>query len=325
MLKVLLGCAFALSVCRIGSATVVVAVGTKDGILVCEDTRITQTDQDRNQTFIDSIHKAQRHGAFGISAAGGDLAYSEPQTIGGSSHSSYDILAEIRSFFEANDIRQFDNLMAARLESRLTAELQKTSLTRDQWLSLGPPRLIEVSLFWIDYFGQPKWYGLDLIDQWPPDPPSPSAFSIGPLGALILTPPPIKGQYPPLSNFATSKPVVMSGGRSVYKEISSGENKEFDEVRLDPTLKPFLTDFVDADSLDPLPTTRAIKVLIRKISEKQDFVRAGIGVGPESDCLLLANSGVRDMNQEVAEADEQDVKRTSDFVRAITALKKNRR
>jgi hypothetical protein len=325
MSKLLLGCAFALFVSQIGSATVVVAVGTKDGILVCEDTRITQTDQDRNQTFIDSVHKAQSHGAFGFSAAGGDLAYSEPQIIGGPSPSSYDILAEIRSFFEANDIRQFDNLMAAEFESRLTAELQKTSLASDPRLSLGPPRLIEVSLFWIDNSGQPKWYGLDLINQGPPDPPSPSTFSIGPLGTLVPTPPRIKGVYPPLSSFATSKPVVMSGGRSVYNAISSGEKKEFDEVRLDPALKPFLTDFVDADSLDALPTTRAIKVLIRKISEKQDFVRAGIGVGPESDCLLLAGGGVRDMNQEVAEADEQDAKRTSDFVRAMTALKKNRR
>jgi hypothetical protein len=329
MLKLLLGCVFALSVSQIGSATVVVAVGTKDGILVCEDTRITQTDQDRNQTFIDSVHKAQRHGAFGFSAAGGDLAYSEPQIIGGStllgSPSNYDILAEIRSFFEANDIRQFDNLMAARFESRLTAELQKTFLTGDSRFSLGPPRVLEVSFFWIDYFGQPKWYGLDLINQWPPDPPSPSSLLISPLGTLTLTLPPIKGQYPPLSNFATSKPVVMSGGRRVYNEISSGEKKEFDEVRLDPALKPFLTDFVDADSLDALPTTRAIKVLIRKISEKQDFVRAGIGVGPESDCFLLANGGVRDMNQEVAEADEREVKGTSDFVKAMAALKKNGR
>ena len=77
-------------------------------------------------------------------------------------------------------------------------------------------------------------------------------------------------------------------------------------------MKPFLTDFVDADSLDALPTTRAIKVLILKISETQDFVRAGIGVGPESDCLLLANGGVRDMNQEVAEADEQDARKKAE-------------
>lgn len=286
MLRLLLGCAFALCFSQVASATVVVAVGTKDGILVCEDTRITQTNQDGDQTVIDSSHKAQRLGAFGISTAGGDLAYTEP-----GSPSNYDILADIRSFFEANDIRQFDDLMASRFESRLTAELQSTSPTPDPLLSLiAPLRVIEISLFWIDSSGQPKWYGVDLTNQSPADP----------------SPAPMRGVYPPISSFATSKPVVMSNGKRVYKEMSSGENKEFDEVRLDPALKPFLSDFVDADSLEALPTTRAIQLLIRRISETQDFVRPGIGVGPKSDCLLLGNGGVRDMNQEVAAADEQE-------------------
>jgi hypothetical protein len=62
-------------------------------------------------------------------------------------------------------------------------------------------------------------------------------------------------------------------------------------------LKPFLTDFVNADSVDAMAATRAIKKLIRIVSEKRDSVR-DIGVGPESDCFLLAKGGVRGMNHE---------------------------
>jgi len=99
--------------------------------------------------------------------------------------------------------------------------------------------------------------------------------------------------------------VVTADGHLVYNELASGEKAGFEEFRRDPALKPFLTDFVDVDSIDPLPATRAIKKLIWIISEKQDFVRAGIGVGPECDCFLLAKGGIRDMNREMTEADEQ--------------------
>jgi len=83
MLKLLpLGFALALSY-QIASATIVVAVGTKDGILVCEDTRLTRTDQVGNRTYVDSSHKAQRHGSFGFSTAAGALSYSEQDQIAG--------------------------------------------------------------------------------------------------------------------------------------------------------------------------------------------------------------------------------------------------
>jgi hypothetical protein len=96
----------------------------------------------------------------------------------------------------------------------------------------------------------------------------------------------------------------MADGQLVYAEIASGEKVGFQEFRRDPELKPFLSAFVDKDFIDPLQATRAMKKLIRIISEKQDLVKTGgVDVGPESDCFLLATGGARDMNAEMAEAE----------------------
>jgi len=156
MSRPLLGVLFALFA-QIGSATVVITVGTKDGILVCEDTRITHTDQDGRQAFTDSNHKAQRHGAFGFSATAGSLSYSEQQPIGGgpiiflnSGFNNYDILAEIRSFFTFNDIRRFDEPMAGMFEAQLLVQLRKTLdqqlFDKPAWTTAPNPRQIPAAL-----------------------------------------------------------------------------------------------------------------------------------------------------------------------------------
>ena len=80
---------------------------------------------------------------------------------------------------------------------------------------------------------------------------------------------------------------------------------------------------MNADSVDAMAATRAIKKLIRIVSEKRDSVR-DIGVGPESDCFLLAKGGVRGMNHEVAQADEEDAKKDTkaEAMRNALATKK---
>jgi len=85
--------------------------------------------------------------------------------------------------------------------------------------------------------------------------------------------------------------VVTADGHLVYNELASGEKAGFEEFRRDPALKPFLTDFVDVDSIDPLPATRAIKKLIWIISEKQDFVEL---------VLVLALNVIASSSQKVA-------------------------
>jgi hypothetical protein len=154
---------------QISSATVVFAVGTKSGVLVCEDTRITRTDQDGKKTYIDD-HKAQRLGDFGFSTVAGALSYYEQPRLGttllGPSPWSYDIPAQIRTFFGLNDIRRFDDFMAGKFETSLQNEFRKSLLATGSLLSVRSPRLVEVFLYWIDPLGQPKVYCVDLTDMW---------------------------------------------------------------------------------------------------------------------------------------------------------------
>ncbi len=316
MLKLLPAVAMALICVHVLQGTVVVSVGTKDGIVVCEDNRVTRTDQDNKQTFTDSTHKSQPLGRFGLWAAAGALWHVEQHSIGGvlwnRSHSSYDMLEEIRTFFESNNIQEFGPAMASKFESRLKDELRKTSFSRLSLSSLGgPTRGVVVFLYWIDSAGEPNVYAVGLTDDWRSDDFMPStSFSLN--GLYGIPPPRVRGRFLPLSLFETSKPVIAGDGALVYSAFASSEDETFKSIRESPEFKPFLTDFVSSEFLEPIQTTRIIKRLIKTISENQDSVRAGIGVGPTSDCFLLHKKGVRDMNDELEKVDAALAKRAID-------------
>jgi len=69
-------------------------------------------------------------------------------------------------------------------------------------------------------------------------------------------------------------------------------------MREDEELKPFLSNFVDAVSVDSIAAARALKKLIKGISDKQTAVSAdGLDVGPVSDCFLSTSDGIKNINQ----------------------------
>jgi hypothetical protein len=97
-----------------------------------------------------------------------------------------------------------------------------------------------------------------------------------------------------------SYPDLFGSGyaRLGYNAIVAGNDPSPDDLRQDNELKPFLTEFVDADSIDSIAATRSIKKLIRQISERQNLLNAGgLHVGPESDCFLGTLDGIKNINQ----------------------------
>ena len=78
----------------------------------------------------------------------------------------------------------------------------------------------------------------------------------------------------------------------------SGANPSLDDLRRDEELKPFLSNFVDASSVDSIAAARALKKLIKGISERQNSISAdGLDVGPVSDCFLSTSDGIKNINQ----------------------------
>jgi hypothetical protein len=115
---------------------------------------------------------------------------------------------------------------------------------------------------------------------------------------VTVAAPRLIGRFISLASFKTSKPLVRGMGVLGYNAIVAGKDPSPDDLRQDNELKPFLTDFVDADSIDSIAATRSIKKLIRQISERQNLLNAGgLDVGPASDCFLGTLDGIKNINQ----------------------------
>src|SRR5216683_2620538 len=280
MPRTLLLCASLLLAAQAGFATIIIAVGTRDGLLVCEDRRLTTKSSTGQVSYADA-DKAQQTGKFGFFAVAGDVSGAVFNAIG-QPITTFDILAEIPSFFKTHDIQRFDEPTALEFEAHLRDQLNRkpgNAVGR----APGPRAQTEVWLYWADQAGVTRLYIVDITE------------GLREAGATAGTPRLI-GHFISLASFKTSKPLVRGMGLLGYNAIVAGNDPSPDDLRQDNELKPFLTDFVDADSIDSIAATRSIKKLIRRISERQTLLNSsGLDVGPVSDCFLGTLDGIKNI------------------------------
>lgn len=263
-----------------GFATIIMAVGTRDGLLVCEDRRLTIKSSTGQVSYADA-GKAQQAGKFGFFAVAGDVSGAVFNAIG-QSITTFDILAEIPAFFKAHDIQQFDEPTALEFEAHLRDQLNRKPGNATP-RAPGPRAQTEVWLYWTDQAGVTRLYIVDITD---------GLRKADAAAARLI------GRFISLATFKTSKPLVRGMGLLGYNAIVAGKDPSPDDLRQDDELKPFLTEFVDADSIDAVAATRSIKKLIRQISERQNSLNAGgLDVGPDSDCFLGTLDGIKNINQ----------------------------
>src|SRR5579864_1422242 len=112
-----------LLIAQAGFATIIIAVGTRDGLLLCEDRRLTIKSSSGQVSYADA-NKAQQTGKFGFFAVAGDVSGAVYNAVG-QSITTFDILAEIPSFFKAHEIQQFDELTALEFEAHLRNQLNQ--------------------------------------------------------------------------------------------------------------------------------------------------------------------------------------------------------
>jgi len=268
-----------------GFATIIIAVGTKDGLLVCEDRRLT-TRSSNGQVSSSDANKAQQIGKFGFFAVAGDVS-ARLTNFFGQSITTFDILAEIPSFFKTHEIQQFNEQTALEFEAHLRNQLNQKPVNPNLQ-SQGPRAQTEVLLYWMDQVGQTHLYVVDMASTLDSSSSAPTASNS----------PRMVGRFIPLEAFSTSKPRVTGRGLLGYTAIVSGTNPALDDLRQDEELKPFLSNFVDAASVDPIAAARALKKLIKGISDRQNSVSAdGLDVGPISDCFLSTPDGIKNINQ----------------------------
>jgi len=270
-----------------GFSTIIMAVGTRDGLLVCEDRRLTIKSSSGQISYADA-DKAQQTGKFGFFAVAGDVSGAVYNAIG-QSITTFDILAEIPAFFKAHDIQHFDEPTALEFEAHLRDQLNRKPGNAAQRAS-GPRAQTEVWVYWTDQAGVTRLYVVDITDGLREK----SAASSGTTAAA----PQLVGRFISLASFKTSKPLVRGMGLLGYNAIVAGKDPSPDDLRQDIELKPFLTDFVDAGTLDSVAATRSLKKLIRQISERQNLLNpGGLDVGPASDCFLGTLDGIKNINQ----------------------------
>jgi len=268
-----------------GFATIIIAVGTKDGLLVCEDRRLT-TRSSNGQVSSSDANKAQQIGKFGFFAVAGDVS-ARLTNFFGQSITTFDILSEIPTFFKTHDIQQFNEQTALEFEAHLRNQLNKKPVNPAQ-TSQGPRAQTEVLLYWMDQLGQTHLYVVDMASTLDSSSSAPTASNS----------PRMVGRFIPLEAFSTSKPRVTGRGLLGYTAIVPGTNPALDDLRQDEELKPFLSNFVDAVSVDSIAAARALKKLIKGISDRQNYVSAdGLDVGPLSDCFLSTSDGIKNINQ----------------------------
>jgi len=292
MLRALRLLAPLLLIAQAGFATIIIAVGTRDGLLLCEDRRLTIKTSSGQVSYADA-DKAQQAGKFGFFAVAGDVSGAVYNAIG-KSITTFDILAEIPSFFKAHDIQHFDEPTALEFETHLRDQLnQKPGDATSR--APGPRAQTEVWLYWTDQAGVTRLYIVDITDGLRD---AGAASSAAATGATASPAPRLIGHFVSLASFKTSKPLVRGMGLLGYNAIVAGKDPSQDDLRQDNELKPFLTDFVDADSIDSIAATRSIKKLIRQISERQNLLNdGGLDVGPASDCFLGTLDGIKNINQ----------------------------
>ena len=282
MLRALRLLAPLLLIAQAGFATIIIAVGTRDGLLLCEDRRLTIKTSSGQVSYADA-GKAQQAGKFGFFAVAGDVSGAVYNAIG-QSITTFDILAEIPSFFKAHDIQHFDEPTALEFEAHLRDQLNRKPGSAAQ-RAPGPRAQTEVWVYWTDQAGVTRLYIVDITD------------GLREADAAAAAPRLI-GHFISLASFKTSKPLVRGMGVLGYNAIVAGKDPSPDDLRQDNELKLFLTDFVDADSIDSIAATRSIKKLIRQISERQNLLNAGgLDVGPASDCFLGTLDGIKNIDQ----------------------------
>ena len=268
-----------------GFATIIIAVGTKDGLLVCEDRRLT-TRSSNGQVSSSDANKAQQIGKFGFFAVAGDVS-ARLTNFFGQSITTFDILSEIPSFFKTHEIQQFNEQTALEFEAHLRNQLNQKPVN-PSLQSQGPRAQTEVLLYWMDQVGQTHLYVVDMA----------STLDSNSSAQTASASPRMVGRFIPLEAFSTSKPRVTGRGLLGYTAIVSGTNPALNDLREDEELKPFLSNFVDAASVDSIAAARALKKLIKAISDKQTVVSAdGLDVGPVSDCFLSTSDGIKNINQ----------------------------
>ena len=271
-------------VAQAGSATIIVAVGTRDGLLLCEDRRLTMTSSTGRVSFSDS-NKAQQLGKFGFFAVTGDVSAALVNFLG-QSFTTFDILAEIPSFFKTHDIQEFDERTALEFETHLRDQLNRKPADAAARAAPGPRARTEVWLYWIDRLGQTRLYIVDITG------------GLLEAAASGAAPARLAGRLISLAAFKTSKPLVRGKGLLGYNAIAAGMDPSLEDLRQDDELKPFLTAFVDAETVDAVAATRALKKLIRQISDRQNTIsKDGLDVGPDSDCFLGTLDGIKNINQ----------------------------
>jgi hypothetical protein len=268
-----------------GFATIIIAVGTKDGLLVCEDRRLT-TRSSNGQVSSSDADKAQQLGKFGFFAVAGDVS-ARLTNFFGQSITTFDILSEIPSFFKTHDIQQFNEQTALEFEAHLRDQLNKKPVNPGS-RSQGPRAQTEVLLYWMDQTGRTHLYVVDMA----------STLDSNGSATSTSSPPSMVGRFIPPEAFSTSKPRVTGRGLLGYNAIVSGANPSLDDLRQDEELKPFLSNFVDASSVDSIAAARALKKLIKGINDRQNSISAdGLDVGPVSDCFLSTLDGIKNINQ----------------------------
>jgi hypothetical protein len=279
-----------LLIAQAGFATIIMAVGTRDGLLVCEDRRLTIRSSSGQVSYADA-DKAQQAGKFGFFAVAGDVSGAVYNAIG-QPITTFDILAEIPSFFKAHDIQHFDEPTALEFEAHLRDQLNRKPGSVTQ-RAPGPRAQTEVWLYWTDQAGVTRLYVVDITDGLRETSATPAATS-----GVTAAAPRLVGHFIPLGSFKTSKPLVRGMGLLGYNAIVAGKDPSPDDLRQDYELKPFLTEFVSADSIDSIAATRSLKKLIRQISERQTLLNdGGLDVGPASDCFLGTLDGIKNINQ----------------------------
>lgn len=276
-----------------GFATIIIAVGTRDGLLLCEDRRLTMKSSSGQVSASDG-DKAQQIGKYGFFAVTGDVS-GRLTNFFGQSITTFDVLAAIPAFFKTHDIQKFDQQIALEFETHLRDQLNRKPVNPAQ-RAQGPRAQTEVLLYWMDQNLQTHLYVVDMESAL-----STSGDAAGTAPATAATPsspPRLVGRLIALSAFSTSKPLVRGRGLLGYNAIAAGTDPRLDDLRQDQELKPFLKDFVDAASIDSIAATRSLKKLIRGISDRQRVVIPdGLDVGPVSDCFLGTSDGVKNINQ----------------------------
>lgn len=271
-------------VAQAGFATIIIAVGTRDGLLVCEDRRLTSRSSN-GQVSTSDASKAQQLGKFGFFAVAGDVSASVTNFFG-QSITTFDVLSAIPAFFKTHDIQQFNEGTAVEFEAHLRDQLNQKPANPTPGTQ-GPRAQTEVLLYWMDQTGRTHLYVVDM------------ASALDSKGSASGTSAPrLVGRFISPETFSTSRPRVTGRGLLGYSAIAAGTDPRLDDLRQDEELKPFVSDFVDAASVDSIAAARALKKLIKAISERQNLISAeGLDVGPVSDCFLSTLDGIKNINQ----------------------------